>query len=760
MSRERKLPIRLTSLLSFIFFFSGFAALIYQVAWQRLLTVHYGVGAISITLIVSVYMFGLGVGALFGGFLAERIKDKFTLYFAVELLIGCFGLASLPLLDFLGRYTAGSNYSLSFFYMFLFLSMPTLLMGITLPLLTKIFNRLIQNFISTVSSLYFINTLGAAIGAVFASYIIISFWGLDTAIYFAVVINFILAALIFLAKYFPISQSEQEEKYIPELQDDKDAIFGKVAYIWVFITGFLAIGYEIVWIRIVGILVKDSPYAFSSILSVYLLGIAIGSFGMRKYIKEYTTIDKKSLFFLIQFLIGIYVIVIFIGYYYLTKYTFLDVFTRTSFFSFTHPFFKIPSFNSIKEVLRDIFLLVDVFLWPILFVFIPTILMGATFPLISLLALSQRDKEGKTVGTVYFFNIIGNVFGGIFTGFLLLSYLGTEITLLGFSSVGVLLGLFITRISGKQLSVIGRIGFVFILLVFTVIFFPKRGQLYETMHTPPGKEFKAYVEEGLDGVIVTYQHKEKIWNYINGMIHGIRPEPMFYYMPLEAASFLPEVKNVLIIGYGAGSITEAILKMDDIQKVTLVELNYALIKNLRKMPFYKRMLADSRLNLIIDDGRRYLLRTEEKFDLILIDSLSTRTSYSNNLYSRQFFEIVNQHLSPGGIFMVWMDEYSVMPKTVMSAFDHVRVYNFFCLASDMPFKRNDEQRELFFNSFSSKEQAAILNWESKISKYVGDQSYVKRLVAKYPINQDWKPVTEYYLGLLTKKKFFIHSTVE
>ncbi len=79
-----KIPIKSTSLLSFIFFFSGASAIIYQVVWQRILTTYYGVGAISIVLIVSVYMAGLGIGALFGGFLAERVKNKITLYFVVD----------------------------------------------------------------------------------------------------------------------------------------------------------------------------------------------------------------------------------------------------------------------------------------------------------------------------------------------------------------------------------------------------------------------------------------------------------------------------------------------------------------------------------------------------------------------------------------------------------------------------------------------------------------------------------------------------
>ena len=195
---------RFTTLLSFVFFFSGFASLIYQVVWQRLLTLYYGVGEISITLIVSVYMLGLGLGSLFGGYLAERIRDRIVVYFIIELLIGGFGLFSLPFVDFLGRATAGASYQLTFFYVFLFLCIPTFLMGITLPLLTKIFNSVIGDFLNTISFLYFINTVGAGAGALFASYVIISFFGLDTAVYFAVAINLALAVMILISQRYAV----------------------------------------------------------------------------------------------------------------------------------------------------------------------------------------------------------------------------------------------------------------------------------------------------------------------------------------------------------------------------------------------------------------------------------------------------------------------------------------------------------------------------------------------------------------------------
>ncbi len=188
---------RAAALLRLVFFFSGAAGLIYQVVWQRLLTVYYGVGPVATTLIVSIYMLGLGLGALVGGAAAERIKSRVTLYMFVELLLGLFGAASPWLLDLLGRGTAGASYPVAMAWMALFLSLPTLLMGATLPLLTKAVNAVTGDFLKSLSLLYFINTLGAAVGALTASFVIISLVGLDTTAYVAAAVNLLLAAAVF-----------------------------------------------------------------------------------------------------------------------------------------------------------------------------------------------------------------------------------------------------------------------------------------------------------------------------------------------------------------------------------------------------------------------------------------------------------------------------------------------------------------------------------------------------------------------------------
>ena len=265
-----------------------------------------------------------------------------------------------------------------------------------------------------------------------------------------------------------------------------------------------------------------------------------------------------------------------------------------------------------------------------------------------------------------------------------------------------------------------------------------------------GKE--VYLEEGIDGIVVTHQSPyNTISTFINGLGHGFRPGYGFICITIEAASFAPKVENVLIIGYGLGTVTETILKMKDVRKVTIVELSNTLIKNLKKMPFFAEMLADSRIDLIIDDGRRFLLRTHEKFDLILLDPLRTTTSYSNNLYSHQFFELTHKHLNQGGVIMVWMDENRVLPKTMLSVFDQIRMYNNFCLASNAPLRINHERRKDLLNSFSPQVQQRIL----KNYQYLGGRDYIEAVSEGYQINQDWKPVCEYYLGLKMKEKLLL-----
>lgn len=185
--------------LAAIFFISGFSALVYQVSWQRLLFTGFGVDLTSITLIISVFMMGLGIGAFFGGRIADKFSSKIILIFClVELFIGLFGLVSYYLVLGLQSVLIQASLPVLSVFTFLLLLLPTFLMGLTLPLLTGYFNQFIDNIGQSIGTLYFYNTLGAAIGALATGFILFNYLTLSQTIQLAAVFNLLIASLIYM----------------------------------------------------------------------------------------------------------------------------------------------------------------------------------------------------------------------------------------------------------------------------------------------------------------------------------------------------------------------------------------------------------------------------------------------------------------------------------------------------------------------------------------------------------------------------------
>ena len=181
------------------FFVSGASALAYQVGWQRALYAQIGVDVDSITIIVSVFMLGIGIGGMAGGWLADRLpRLRLQLYAGIEFSIGAFGLASLGLLpwlvELLGSGSGGAGPSIA--ACFLFLLAPTVLMGMTLPLLTIAFDERRRNIGVSVGTLYFTNTMGAALGAALVPLYLLPQWTLPEVIRMAAFGNFAVIACI------------------------------------------------------------------------------------------------------------------------------------------------------------------------------------------------------------------------------------------------------------------------------------------------------------------------------------------------------------------------------------------------------------------------------------------------------------------------------------------------------------------------------------------------------------------------------------
>ena len=175
-----------------LFLVSGAAGLVYQIVWERLLGLFFGVTMVSITLIVGAFMAGLGLGSLIGGRLARQVKNTLLVYGLLEIGIAAFGVVSQPLIFWIGERTAGSSYLLVFLFSFLILLIPTTLMGMTLPLLTQSFVHRVETSGGVIGILYGINTLGAAVGSALAGYVLVGIFGFDGTIFIAVAMNAIV----------------------------------------------------------------------------------------------------------------------------------------------------------------------------------------------------------------------------------------------------------------------------------------------------------------------------------------------------------------------------------------------------------------------------------------------------------------------------------------------------------------------------------------------------------------------------------------
>lgn len=190
---------KMLSNLAGIFFISGLSALIYQVCWQRLLFTGFGVDLTSITVIVSVFMAGLGIGAFFGGRIADKFsKNIIILFCLIEFGIGCFGLLSHQLILNLQDMLIHANLVMTALGSFILLLFPTFLMETTLPLLTSFFNQHIQNIGDSIGQLYFYNTLGAAFGALATGFILFNQFTLSHTIYIAAMLNLGISFLVFI----------------------------------------------------------------------------------------------------------------------------------------------------------------------------------------------------------------------------------------------------------------------------------------------------------------------------------------------------------------------------------------------------------------------------------------------------------------------------------------------------------------------------------------------------------------------------------
>ena len=658
-----------------LFFLSGAAGLIYEIVWERLLELYFGVTMTSITLIVSAYMAGLGLGSLIGGRLALRIKRLVLTYGLVEAAIGLFGLFSPSLITWIGLRTAGSHYLFVFWLSFVILLVPTLLMGLTLPLLTQSFVERVESSGHIIGLLYGINTLGAAFGALVSGYILIGWLGFDGATKVAVALNLSvgIGAILLYRKREQLSAGERRRQ-----ESSKSTVWPyPIILSAAFLVGFIDLGFEMLWFRVLGILNKTTAYSFPTVLFVFLTGLALGGWIWGRKADE--SRDAIGLFWKLQLSVGVVTVVsvlVFWGALHLPP---LEPRLHAMFSRFQQPVSPFVLIGDEFVFSRRLMLtgLLEYFL-PVLVLVLPaSVLMGGGLPVLDRIAIHSAEVSGRRVGDIHLTNILGSAAGSLAISFIFLPSIGSEATL----KTLALLTLIFAGMAWKTGHIprsMKQVGLPVALLLLLFLL-PDRGEFYRELYKT-GTGVDAIVHESGESVLalsVADKEQTPTMLWIGGIQNSFFPTDGDYERSALICAGASHPKRILVIGLGGGNTAYFMTQIPNVQEIVIVELMEDLGAFLnRYVSATQKTLDDPRVRYHGDDGRRYLYANPyEKFDLIFIDPLNSFTAGHNNLYSQEAMRLYQAHLSEGGVFCGWINESHILPKTVASAYpfaDHFR----------------------------------------------------------------------------------------
>jgi spermidine synthase len=383
-----------------VFILSGISALIYQLVWQRALLTIYGSNVESVAMVVAAFLAGLGIGSLSGGCISKSTRAPLVLLFGLaELGVGAYGLVSLKLFDAVGAITSAQAHGLTTgALVFLLVFLPTLLMGATLPLLVAHQVRDTAHVGQSVSRLYFVNTLGAALGAFIAAHWLLGSFGMSGTTRIAASLNALAAFIVLIALRKAPQAADQPS---PSLISDPSAqIPFRTALLWSALSGFLALSWEIIWSRVFNFASASRAPVFGYMLGSYLLGLALGSlFSPRLLAKTGDLRTKLARWVLLSSVAGFLVA----------------------------PFTAIAALHVFWEC-------------GYVFIIVAGALLGITFPLLCHAAIPPGNNTGSQLSRLYLANIIGSGAGSLLTGFVFMEWMSLQVLSWLLLAVSVALG--------------------------------------------------------------------------------------------------------------------------------------------------------------------------------------------------------------------------------------------------------------------------------------------------------------------------------
>ncbi len=752
-------------IISTLFFLSGASGLIFQTVWVRLLEIFFGVTLVAITLIVSSYMAGLGIGTLIGGRLASKLsnsKQNIKAYGVVQLGIALFGFLSPQLIDWVGRNTAGSSYALVFILSFLLMVIPTMLMGMTLPFLVQAFNLEIKETGKTIGFLYGINTLGAAFGALLAGFWLIGFFGFGGAIIVAVSCNFLAGiGALYLHQTIHFQSGKDRVSDLDEAEKPQTTWNFKTVWLSAFLVGFIGMGFEMLWIRFLGIISKNTAYTFPGILFVYLFAYALGGWLLGR--KSDKCKDPIAFFCRLELTIGIVTAACFLIAWSLINLPSFQPIIQGNFNRIQQanplPVYVSALKDEITEVLvfsrRHLFIESIKFFAPIILMVFPTaFLMGGSLPILDRIAIEKAEESGRRVSDIHLSNVIGSVLGTLLTSFIFLPLFGSELTQKLLSLI-TLTFFFLLFIHNKKILWKKQVAFP-ILLISLVFLLPGKGSFYTRFYQLITKNTHVIIDESGDALLSLtfsdgFEEADGLW--IGGIQNSYFPSNGEYERSALTCAAAVKPKKVLIIGFGGGNTAKFFGSLPGVEKIVVVELVEELGQFLSEhIGTVDEFLKDPRVEYIIDDGRRYLYANpNETFDLIFIDPMWSYQAGHNNLYSEEAITLYQSHLVDSGIFCSWTNEGHFIPKTIASIFDFSDNFSDFIVSGNSPMNYDvdymNEVYESFVKSLPEEVRTRSLKMmepELIVNGRISDRERTLLNNIGVPVLKDMNPWLEYF----------------
>ncbi|HWA08399.1 MAG TPA: fused MFS/spermidine synthase [Opitutaceae bacterium] len=662
---------RFLPLLLALFIGSGCSALIYEIVWFQLLQLVIGSSAVSLGILLGTFMGGMCLGSLLLPRLVGRQAHPLRVYALLEAGIGLIGIAVLfgvPLVD--RFYTAHVNTGLAGIpwrgvVAALCLLPPTLLMGATLPAIAR-WVEATPRGVAWLGFFYGGNIAGAVFGCLLAGFYLLRVHDMATATYAAAALNGAVALIAFALAASAPAPAADEASATNEASSGTPA-FGLVHAV-IALSGLCALGAEVVWTRLLSLMLGATVYTFSIILAVFLFGLGIGS-------TVGSVVGRQSR--QPRFALGMCQLLLTAA-----------VAWTAHMISESLPYWPVDPGLSSNPWLNFQFDLVRC-LWAVL---PPACLWGASFPLALASVSAPGQDPSRLVSRVYASNTVGAIVGAVGFSVFVIAARGTQraqqylIAVSAFAALLAFIPLLWSRPAAggrarfQAFPALGLLG-AGCLACFLALGLPKIpwGVIAYGRYLPSwageirsGGSKMLYVGEGMNSSVAVTELSSGVRNFhVSGKVEAssepqdMRLQRMLGHIP---ALLHPRPRSVLVVGCGAGVTAGSFVLHPDVEHVTICEIEPLIPQVVAQYfgPQNYNVVHDPHVTVHYDDARHYVLTTPDKFDIITSDPIHPWVKGAATLYSKDYYELCKRHLNPGGIVTQWVPLYESNADAVKS----------------------------------------------------------------------------------------------